>query len=281
LDALEADPVTKTYVDGQINSEAVARASADSVESAARIAADSAEAAARAAADSALDARLDILEADPVTKTYVDGQISSEATTRASADTALDGRVSALEAITWEKKKIVLSSTDISNQNIDLDHEVISATIVAFVGRLAIHESDDYGISVVGGKTRLSFQGDIASSGVSALSEGDVLYVSYAYDSSVVISSGVTELLLHFDGDYSDSSLSPKSPLYRSGAAGSVSSPNGPVFQNNGKFGSQSAYFDGGNFIQYSGDVANFGRHDFTIDFWIMQSVLVWLTLAG
>lgn len=51
LDVLEADPVTKTYVDSQISAEQLARNSAIAVEEAARIAADNAEAVARQAED--------------------------------------------------------------------------------------------------------------------------------------------------------------------------------------------------------------------------------------
>lgn len=53
----------------------------------------------------ALDSRLDVLETDPTTKTYVDGvkntlegKINQEITDRQTADTTLSGRVSALEA---------------------------------------------------------------------------------------------------------------------------------------------------------------------------------------
>ena len=48
-------------------------------------------------ADSALSLRLDELELDPVTKSYVDSQDSSEASARQSADTALSGRLDTLE----------------------------------------------------------------------------------------------------------------------------------------------------------------------------------------
>jgi hypothetical protein len=72
LDLLELDPVSKTYVDsaksdlqGQITAEVSARQSAVS-----------SEASARQSADQALDGRLDTLELDPVSKTYVDGQVS-------------------------------------------------------------------------------------------------------------------------------------------------------------------------------------------------------------
>ena len=63
-------------------------------EAAARAAADTAEATARTNADSALSNRLDSLEADPTTGTA----LSSEASTRAAADTLLSGRLDALEA---------------------------------------------------------------------------------------------------------------------------------------------------------------------------------------
>jgi hypothetical protein len=111
LDILELDPVTKTYVDGaksnlqgQITAEVSARQSAVS-----------SEASARQSADQALDGRLDVLESDPTTKSYVDaeissveGQISQEISNRQSAvsgeqsraqaaEAALDGRLDALE----------------------------------------------------------------------------------------------------------------------------------------------------------------------------------------
>ena len=48
-------------------------------------------------ADSALSLRLDELELDPVTKSYVDSQDSSESSARQSADSALSGRLDTLE----------------------------------------------------------------------------------------------------------------------------------------------------------------------------------------
>lgn len=48
-------------------------------------------------ADSALSLRLDQLELDPVTKSYVDSQDSSESSARQSADSALSGRLDTLE----------------------------------------------------------------------------------------------------------------------------------------------------------------------------------------
>ena len=49
------------------------------------------------AAEALLDGRLDVLETDPTTKTYVDGQISSEQSARQSADNALDARLDIVE----------------------------------------------------------------------------------------------------------------------------------------------------------------------------------------
>jgi len=112
LDVLEQDPTTKAYVDEevldlqqQISQEVSARQSEVSN-----------EASVRQLADNALDGRLDILEQDPTTKSYVDqevqdlqGQITQEISDRQSdvnaeesramaAESALDGRLDVLEA---------------------------------------------------------------------------------------------------------------------------------------------------------------------------------------
>jgi len=111
LDALELDPVNKAYVDGEV-SDLQGQITA---EVSARQSAVSSETSARQSADQALDGRLDVLESDPVTKAYVDGEVSDlqgqvtqeisdrqtavsgEASARQSADTALGGRLSVLE----------------------------------------------------------------------------------------------------------------------------------------------------------------------------------------
>jgi hypothetical protein len=81
-----------------LNTEIVNRQAGDTAEAAARQAADTAEATARQAGDAALGARLQPLESDPVTKTYVDGQMADEVSARQAADGALSGRLSVLEA---------------------------------------------------------------------------------------------------------------------------------------------------------------------------------------
>jgi hypothetical protein len=81
----------------------------------------------------------------------------------------------------FENEKLVLTATDITNQYINLQHRVKHDSLQAYIYRLAIHQGDDYTLSVVGGKTRMTFSGDIATGGASALVAGDVLYVKYTF----------------------------------------------------------------------------------------------------
>jgi hypothetical protein len=89
--------------------------------------------------------------------------------------------VSSGASLTFNKEKLTLTLTDIANQYVDLQHHVIHESIQAYVYRLAIHETDDYTLSVHDGKTRISFAGDVATGGASALVAGDVLYVNYTF----------------------------------------------------------------------------------------------------
>ena len=84
-------------------------------------------------------------------------------------------------SLPFNKEKLVLTETDIDNQYVDLQHHVKHESINAYANRLAIHETDDYDLSVVSNKTRVSFAGDIATGGASALIVGDVLYINYVY----------------------------------------------------------------------------------------------------
>lgn len=105
-------------------------------------------------------------------------QASTDAVNRGELDAALLGIVKAV----WHKKKIVLTSTDLSNGYIDLDHTALANCIQVFVNRVAVHETDDYSISVVGGKTRLTFVGEIAVGGISQLEVDDVIRITYQYE---------------------------------------------------------------------------------------------------
>ncbi len=164
---------------------------------------------ARIAGDDALDARLDVLEGDSTVvgslakavadlTSYIDSEISDEVTAREAADeglqdqldthdaeiTDLQSQVGSLNSGTFHKQKKVLSGTDVTNQYIDLAYEAKEKSTLVFCNSSAggyMHEGDDYTVSVVGGVTRITFAGDFASLGTTALEENDILYVQFQY----------------------------------------------------------------------------------------------------
>jgi hypothetical protein len=153
-----ADSALQAAVDQEVSD----RTAAVSAEQVARESADSAEQTAREAADATLQ-----------------GNIDSETASREAADSALDTRVTALEAVSHHKEKFVITSTDVSNGYIDLAMECTVDSEMMFVGSLYTHEGDDYTVSTVGGKTRLTFAGPLAVGGASEMLVGDVVYVRY------------------------------------------------------------------------------------------------------
>jgi hypothetical protein len=150
---------------------------------------------------SGLDSRLDTIEGDENTsgsiakslkdaKAYTDSEMAQEVSDRnaaiqveqeraEAAEEALDSRVDALEAVQPRKFKVVLSSGDVSNGYIDLPMQAISGSEHVFVGPLYVHENDEYSVSVVDGKTRITFMGELASGGDTPVASGDVIYVRY------------------------------------------------------------------------------------------------------
>lgn len=94
---------------------------------------------------------------------------------------AVDGRLDVLEAIEWATPfKKTLTNTDISNGYINLPHQAVETNgMSAYVDRLAIHQGEDYTLSVVGGVTRITFAGDLVSPGNQQLQNGDSIYVRY------------------------------------------------------------------------------------------------------
>jgi len=99
-----------------------------------------------------------------------------------AADVVTQGLIDALEAASVEfvQQKFVLSSGDIAAGYIDLSQLAIGASVNAFVDRLAIHETDDYVLSTVGGVTRMTFAGSLIGGGDEQLVAGDVIRVKYA-----------------------------------------------------------------------------------------------------
>ena len=150
--ALEADPVTKSYVDGKISTEQSARSSAIS-----------AEQSARQSADSALSSRLESLEADPVTKMYVDGQVSSldgrldvleqDDTTKTYVDglvSGLDSRIDILELDPVTKSYVDSKDLEIKGQ-ISSEQSARQSADQALSGRVGVLEQDPTTKSYVDG----------------------------------------------------------------------------------------------------------------------------------
>lgn len=79
------------------------------------------------------------------------------------------------------KHKVVLNSTHITDQYIDLPHLALPYSMTATADRLAIHENEDFTLSNVGGISRLSFINALASAGAEALEAGQTLFLKYRY----------------------------------------------------------------------------------------------------
>jgi hypothetical protein len=102
-------------------------------------------------------------------------ELDTDLGTAESAITALEGA-----SVAFVKEKFVLGAGDITNGYVDLAELAIAASINAFVDRLAIHATDDYTLSTVGGVTRITFAGSLITVGQEKLSAGDVVRVVYA-----------------------------------------------------------------------------------------------------
>jgi hypothetical protein len=132
------------------------------------------------AVDSGLDGRLTTAEGEIDT---LQSGLAQELIDRASADTALSNRVTALETappgmIAHKMSPITVGTGELSY--IDCEHQAKAMSLHVFVGRLAVHEGVDYTVSVVGGKTRITWAGSLVHpSGVESIELGDRVYISY------------------------------------------------------------------------------------------------------
>lgn len=125
----------------------------------------------------AVEGRLDVIEPKVTTLESEMDVVEGRATTLESEMDTAEGRLDAIEAEAFYKEQIVVSAAMVSAQKITLAEVPEANSVVAFVGRLALHEgaSQDYEMN----GADLEFRGDIATGGVSALAEGDVITVSY------------------------------------------------------------------------------------------------------
>lgn len=113
----------------------------------------------------------------------IEGKVDQEKSDRESADSQLSSRIDALETAPkpqGRKESKVMSSGDISNAYVDLAAEAMSNTLMVSVSGTVQYEGEDYNVSVVGGKTRVTFIGDLTPDGDgAALVAGDKVYFQY------------------------------------------------------------------------------------------------------
>jgi hypothetical protein len=150
LDTLEVDPTTKSYVDSEISAEALARSNGDS--------------------STLTSANL-----------YTDAEVLTEKTRAESAELLLSNRIDILEGKAIEEDIMFeVGVAGVGINYVELAHEsqyILKAT----VGRLNIFKNVDYSVSVVAGKTRMTWIGELASSGASPIANGDKIFVTYMH----------------------------------------------------------------------------------------------------
>lgn len=142
-------------------------------EASARQAADTAEALARTAADETLQDNIDSEEAARIAAD------SAEQSAREAAD-ALESSTRTAELPRHAKVRYTLTSTDIDNGYVDLDHVALGSSCHVFIDRLACHESDDYTVSTVDGVTRVTFTQSFMES-EEGPGAGDLFRCGYMY----------------------------------------------------------------------------------------------------
>lgn len=84
--------------------------------------------------------------------------------------------------ITAVKESLTLNGTDITNQYKDLANVARASTIMLVVNGVVQVEATDYTVNLtggVGGKTRITFAGDLATAGAAALVSGDIMHFQY------------------------------------------------------------------------------------------------------
>ena len=87
----------------------------------------------------------------------------------------------AIEGLKFKKDVFTLTSTNITNQYINLSRLAVADSIDVVIVGLVQQEGVDYTVSAVGGVTRITFANDLATGGNSALVAGDVVIVKCMY----------------------------------------------------------------------------------------------------
>jgi hypothetical protein len=89
-----------------------------------------------------------------------------------------------VEGLKSIKESFTLNGTDITNQYIDLAQIAADSSVKVSVSGVVQSETDDFTLNYTGGaggKTRLTFAGDLATGGAAELIAGDIVKVVYEY----------------------------------------------------------------------------------------------------
>lgn len=132
-----------------------------------------------------------MIQADAVDKSKIAADVAGIGLEQSIADGSLEVKLDGASLsksasgiksnIIWSKKYFDLNSVDITNGFVELDAGVIAeeGSIIGFVDRLAIHEDEDFIVSIESGRTRITFAGDLAAPGQSQLDANDNLYFKF------------------------------------------------------------------------------------------------------
>jgi hypothetical protein len=106
-------------------------------------------------------------------KAVIEASLSSETSARQLADSQLSTRVTAIEAKGFSKGSVTVGA---ELGHIDLDKEYVTLLTVS-VGRAVVHEGEDFTVSVVSGKTRLTWINSLANpNGEEKIETGDKVF---------------------------------------------------------------------------------------------------------
>lgn len=137
------------------------------------------------------ESRLETIEGDGVgsiakalvdAKAYADAEVLIEKGRAEGAEAGLQAAIDAVHDYVFHKGGKTLVSDDITAGYFDLSHQIVAASLNLFADRLALHEGEDFNLSVVSGKTRVSFIGSVAAGQSEELVAGDKLKWNYVVE---------------------------------------------------------------------------------------------------